>query len=138
MFMSKVLGLGLRLRSCSPITVSYCILVATPFLPNIQTFAFVLTSLCSSVVLPKFKLLGRGTWANTLAAIYLCSLFPTSFTFIRNQTLLKKKNSHLSTCLWILMIFAIVAIATCCVVLTSSSCLLISLSLSATYLYINF
>ncbi len=138
MFMSKVLGLRLRLRSCSPIIVGYCIPVATPFLPNIQAFAFVLTSLCSNVVLPKFKLLGRGTWANTLATIYLCNLSPTSFTFTRNQTLLKIVFSHFSTYLWILMIFAIVAIATCCVVLTSSSCLLISLSLSVTYLYIIF
>jgi hypothetical protein len=55
MFMSKVLGLGLCLRSCSRIPV------ATPLLPNIQAFAFVLTSLYSNVVLPKFKLLGRGT-----------------------------------------------------------------------------
>jgi hypothetical protein len=84
MFMSKVLSLGLRLRSCSPIIVGYCIPVATPLLPNIQAFAFVLTSLCSSVVLLKFKLLGRSIWANTLIAIYLCSLSLTSFTFTKN------------------------------------------------------
>jgi len=69
------------------------------FLPNIQAFAFALASLYSSVVLPKFKLLERGTWASTLIATCLCNLFPISFTFARNQTLLMIVLFHLSTCL---------------------------------------
>jgi len=92
--------------TCSPTIVGCYIFAKTHLLPNIQDFAFVLTSLFSSVVFPKFKLLQRGTWANTLTAIYLCSLSPASFTFPRDQMLLMIALSHLSTCLWILMVFA--------------------------------
>ncbi len=122
--------------SCSPTTIGCCTLVATHLLPNIWTFAFVLTSFCFGVVLPKFKLLERGTWANTLAAICLCNLSLTSFIFTRNQTLLKIFLSHPLMCFWILMIFALIAIIACYVVLVSFPCLLISLSLSPISFYI--
>ncbi len=52
---------------------------ATHLVPNIRAFAFALASLYSRVVLHE-----RGTWANTLVIICLCSLFPASFTFTRD------------------------------------------------------
>jgi hypothetical protein len=116
-----------------PTIVGCYIFAITYLLPNIQAFAFVLASLCYGVVLPKFKLLDRSTWASTLTAIYLCSLSPTSFTFAKDQMLLMIALSHLSTCLWIFMIFAFTTIVVHCVVLASFSCLLISLYLFVTF-----
>ncbi len=117
-----------------PTKVGCYILVATRFLPNIWAFAFVLASFCFYVVLPKFKLLEKGTWANTSVAIYLCSLSPASLTFAKDQTLLKIVLSRLSTYLWIFMAIVVAH----CVVLASFSCLLISLSLSTTSFCIAF
>jgi uncharacterized membrane protein YagU involved in acid resistance len=56
--------LGCRIPTwslCSPTIVGCCIPIVTHFLPNIRAFAFTLASLFSSVVLPKFELLERGT-----------------------------------------------------------------------------
>ncbi len=124
--------------SCSPIIVGSCILVTTHFLPNIQIFSFTLASLYFNVILPKFKLLERGTWTSTLTTICLCKIFLASLTFVGYQTLLKIVLSRLSTCIWILMIFAFATIIICCVVLASFSCLLISLSFSTTSFCITF
>ncbi len=101
-------------------------------------YTFVLTSFYSSVILPKFKLMEKGTWASTSIAIYLCILSLASFTFARNQAFLKFSLFHFSTCLWILMIFAFVVIAARCVVLASFSCILITFFLSTTFFYITF
>jgi hypothetical protein len=119
--------------TCSPTIFGCYISTITHLLPNIQAFAFALASLCSNVVLPKFKLLERGTWANALTTIYLCSLYFLSFTFAGDQTPLMIVLSHLSTCLWILMIFAFTTIVVHYVVLVSFSCLLIPLSFSTTF-----
>jgi hypothetical protein len=124
--------------TCSPTIVGCYISAITHLLPNIQVFSFALASLYSNVILPKFKLLERGTWANTLTTIYLCSLYFLSFTFVGDQMPLMIALSHLSTCLWILMIFAFNIIVVHYVVLVSFSCLLISLSLSTTFCIVFF
>jgi hypothetical protein len=124
--------------SCSLITVGCCILVATHLLPNIQTFVFTLTSFYFVVILPNFYLLKRGTWVGTSTTICLYSLFPTSFTFVGDQMLLKIALFRLSTYLWILMIFAFVVIIVHCVVLVSFSYLLISISFFTTSFCITF
>ncbi len=120
-------------NTCCPTIIGCCIYVTTHLLPNIQVFSFALASLCFGVVLPKFKLLERGTWASTLIAIYLCNLSLASFTFVGDQTLLMIILSHLSTCFWILMIFAFTIIIVHGVVMASLSYFLISLFLSTTF-----
>ncbi len=60
--------------SCSHTIVGCCIPIVAHLLPNMRAFSFALTSFYSGVVLPKFKLLERGTWASTSATIYMCNL----------------------------------------------------------------
>ncbi len=71
-----------------------------------------------------------------MSTICLCNISRASLTFAKDQTLLKIIISRLSTCLWILMIFALAAMVAYCVVLASFSCLLISFSLSPSFFYI--
>jgi hypothetical protein len=59
-------------------------------------YTFVIASFYFGVVLPKFKSMGRGTWASTSIAICLCILSPTSFTFVGDHAIENYSFSSLS------------------------------------------